>query len=101
MRSKLAPTADLESTGFLYRRSTALHATDAHWDFSVRYNGDIYAVNRSGGSGTELHILSAASDYQHVTTGLHATDGGVALTRTLAVAVGCHWRRQRSRDLHR
>ncbi len=64
---------------FIYQTATALHETDAQWAFPVRYNGDIYAVNRSGASGeTELHILSAASDYQsfsnHVATALHHTD---------------------------
>lgn len=64
---------------FLYQKATALHSTHAQWDFVVRYNGDIYAINRSGSSGkTELHVLTAASDYQefsaHVPTGLHATD---------------------------
>jgi hypothetical protein len=65
--------------GFLYQKATALDATNAQWEFVVRYNGDIYAINRSGASGkTELHILSAESDYQqfanHVATCLGPTD---------------------------
>jgi hypothetical protein len=64
---------------FIYQTATALHETNSQWAFPVRYNGDIFAVNRSGASGkTELHILSASSDYQsfsnHVATALHPTD---------------------------
>jgi hypothetical protein len=52
---------------FLYQKATKLHATDQNWDFAVRYNGDVFAINRQGGSvrnkRTDIHVLSRESDY--------------------------------------
>jgi hypothetical protein len=64
---------------FLYQMATVLHETDMTWDFAVHYSGDIFAVNRNGGSAkTDLHVLSARTNYQSFSgqypTGLHTTD---------------------------
>jgi len=57
--------------------ATGLHTTDTSWNFGVGTNRDLYAICRSGASGrVELHVLTAASGYQHFSshfsTALHA-----------------------------
>lgn len=65
---------------FIRREITALHATDGTWAFAVDHAGDLYAIKKQGGgtNSTEVHILSAASNYQqfrlHTKTALHPTD---------------------------
>lgn len=51
---------------FILQTGTILHETDGTWDFHVATNRDIFAIKKSGtGSGTtEIHVLSAASNYQ-------------------------------------
>lgn len=62
--------------------ASALHATDARWDFAVGDFGgegwsDVFAVNRGGGSGrTEVHVLrdrDYAGFLLHTASGLHPT----------------------------
>lgn len=63
---------------------TALHETDASFDFAVAGNGDLFAIKKWGtGSGkTEVHVLTAASNYQkfglQTGTALHVTDNNFA-----------------------
>jgi hypothetical protein len=63
-----------------FQGGTALHETDATWDFALGLNRDIYAIKKSNtASGyTELHILNAVSRYRgftgHFVTALHPTD---------------------------
>ena len=75
-----------------YRRwmlhtATPLHTTGDNWRFEVAdFNGDgyldVYAINRLGASGTEVHILDGASDYQrwlaHLATPQHQSGPGWA-----------------------
>ena len=51
---------------FRLQTRTALHETGGNFAFSVLRNGDLVAIKKSGtGTGkTEVHILSAASNYQ-------------------------------------
>lgn len=72
-------TPSSQPGGFLLQTGTALHETGDEWDFGLASNRDLFAIGkRSTGSGTtELHILSAASNYQsfsvHTKTALHET----------------------------
>ncbi|MFG6105296.1 hypothetical protein U2F10_23780 [Leptothoe sp. EHU-05/26/07-4] len=65
---------------FLHQGKTALHETDETFEFEVAPNRDIVAIKKSntGTNRTEVHILSAASNYQQFSlqtgTGLHETD---------------------------
>ena len=69
---------------FLAQFSTALHTTDANWDFAVAdYNRDgtpdIYAINRrdTGSNSTAIHIINGANPHQFIqqsATGLNATN---------------------------
>ena len=64
---------------FTVHLPTALHETDGNWAFAVAANRDLFAINKAGGSGTtEVHVLSAASNYQqftaHLPTALHPTN---------------------------
>jgi hypothetical protein len=64
---------------FRLQTGTALHETGDNFAFGVLPNGDLVTIKKSGtGSGkTEVHILSAASDYQsfrlQTGTALHET----------------------------
>jgi hypothetical protein len=64
---------------FRLQTGTALHEAGDNFAFGVLPNGDLVAIKKSGtGSGkTEVHILSAASNYQsfrlQTGTALHAT----------------------------
>ena len=65
---------------FCLQTGTALHETDASFEFGVAANRDVFAIKKSGtGSGTtEIHVLSAASGYKEFSlqtgTALHPTD---------------------------
>jgi FG-GAP-like repeat len=76
---------------FLAQTPTALHPTDASWDFSVAdydHDGvlDLWAFARAGTGShtTEVHVLDGASGYQrfiaHAATALHETPGGWSFT---------------------
>ncbi len=64
---------------FRLQTGTALHETGSNFAFSTLPNGDLVAIKKSGtGTGkTEVHILSAASNYQsfrlQTGTALHET----------------------------
>jgi len=66
---------------FSMQTGTALHPTDQNWDFGIAPNRDVFAINKnSTGSGTtEIHILSAAHNYQNFVkqtkTALPPSDG--------------------------
>ena len=68
-----------QSGRFLLQTGTALHETGDEWDFGLAPNRDLFAIGkRSTGSGTtEVHVLSAASNYQSFSmqtrTALHET----------------------------
>ncbi|MEO6000550.1 MAG: hypothetical protein ABIN89_27140 [Chitinophagaceae bacterium] len=59
---------------------TALHPTDNTWTFALAKNRDLFAIKTQGGgtNSTELHVLSAVSNYQEFIlqegTALHPTD---------------------------
>jgi hypothetical protein len=65
---------------FNFQTSTCLHPTDDSFQFLMASNRDIFAVRKRNGASqkTEIHILSAASNYQQwaLQTGtcLHPTD---------------------------
>jgi hypothetical protein len=68
---------------FIVQVRTALHSTDANWDFGVANwtledRLDLVAINRRDGCKTSIHALSASSGYQqfvaHTVSGLHATN---------------------------
>lgn len=66
-------------SAFSLHAASALHPTDGNWDFAIAPNRDLFAVKKNGGSGTtEIHVLSAASDYSELSlqaaTALHPTD---------------------------
>lgn len=71
---------DIQNGGFILQTGTALHETGDEWDFALASNGDLFAIGKRGtGSGTtEIHVLSAASNYQqfsvHTGTSLHETN---------------------------
>jgi hypothetical protein len=64
---------------FSLHTATALHETGPEFDFALTADRDLVAIAKSGtGSGTtEVHILSAASNYSefslHTATALHET----------------------------
>jgi hypothetical protein len=63
---------------------TALHRTDANWEFAVGdYDGDggrpdLYGIQTRGAASTELHVLRGATEYatfrRQTATALHRTD---------------------------
>lgn len=65
---------------FILQLGTALHETDATFDFAIAPNRDLFAIKKrlSGSGTTEVHVISAASNYQrfvlHTRTVLHETD---------------------------
>ena len=65
---------------FILQTGTALHQTDATFEFALANNRDIFAIKKSntGTHSTEIHILSAGSNYQQFIlqtgTALHETD---------------------------
>jgi hypothetical protein len=69
---------------FRLQTGTALHETGSNFAFGVLPNGDLVAIKKSGtGSGkTEVHILSASSNYQsfrlQTGTALHETGDNFA-----------------------
>jgi len=64
----------------IYRTGTALHETDDTFAFAVKRNNDLVAIKKSSTDtrSTEVHVLSASSNYQHFVlqtgTPLHETD---------------------------
>ncbi|MCR6666326.1 MAG: M12 family metallopeptidase [Methyloversatilis sp.] len=74
-------TAASNYSQFRLQTGTALHPTGDDFAFSTLANGDLMAVKKygTGTQSTEVHILSAKSNYgRFVTqsgTGLHETDG--------------------------
>ncbi|MBJ7900953.1 MAG: hypothetical protein GC158_13790, partial [Cyanobacteria bacterium RI_101] len=71
---------------FRLQIGTALHETGNNFAFSILPNGDLVAIKKSGtGSGkTEVHILSASSNYQsfrlQTGTALHETGDNFAFS---------------------
>jgi len=71
---------------FAKQTSTVLHATDqshGRWAFTVMPNNDLMAIKMgpvTGTGKTEVHVLSASSNYQRFSlqtgTGLHLTHSG-------------------------
>lgn len=65
---------------FRLQTGTCLHETGPEFDFLVAGNRDVYAIKKSstGSGSTEVHVLSAASNYQQFSlqtgTALHPTD---------------------------
>jgi hypothetical protein len=65
---------------FSLQTGTALHETDDSFDFVIAPNRDVFAVKKrnTGTHSTEVHILSASSNYQNYSlqtgTALHETD---------------------------
>jgi hypothetical protein len=65
---------------FVLRTGTALHETDDTFVFALAPNCDLFAIkkNRTGTNSTEVHVLSAVSNYQEfvlrTATALHETD---------------------------
>jgi Astacin (Peptidase family M12A) len=68
------------NTSFKMQTGSVLHETDSTFEFCLASNGDLFAIKKSGtgSNSTEVHILSAASNYQSFSlqTGsvLHETD---------------------------
>lgn len=69
---------------FIFQKATPLGETGDNWDFILADNNDLVCILKSGGASgkTEVHILTAASNYQtysvHAVTGLGQTDGNYA-----------------------
>lgn len=69
---------------FSLHTGTALHETDANFDFAIADNRDVFAIKKRGtGTGkTEIHVLTAASNYQkfglETGTALHETNDSFA-----------------------
>lgn len=65
---------------FVLQTGTALHETDANFEFALASNRDLVAIKKSntGTRSTEVHVLSAASGYRQFVlqtgTALHETD---------------------------
>ncbi len=66
---------------FVLQTGTALHETDGMFEFVLAPNRDLVAIKKrnTGSSSTEVHVLSASSNYQDFVlqtgTALHETDG--------------------------
>jgi len=63
-------TAASNYTEFSVHTATALHATNTSWDFEIdKATGDLYALalNGTGSGRTEIHALSASSNWQTFT----------------------------------
>ena len=63
-------TAASNYTQFSVHTATALHATGTNWDMEIdKATGDLYAiaVNGTGSGKTEIHALSASSNWQTFT----------------------------------
>lgn len=77
-------TAASSYTAFRLHVATPLPLTDSTVQFGIDYNsGDLYEIQKQNTASlkTEVHVLSAASNYQqyslHSTTGLPETDSSV------------------------
>ena len=70
---------------FSLQTGTALHETDATFEFAVASNRDVFAFKKSGTGthSTEVHVLSAASGYRRFSlqtgTALHETNANFEL----------------------
>jgi hypothetical protein len=77
-------SADSNYQEWALQTGTALHETDDTFEFAVAPNRDLFAIKKSktDSQRTEVHILSAASNYQkwvlQTGTALHETDGTFA-----------------------
>ena len=66
--------------GFILHTGTPLQETDSSFQFAVASNNDLFAIKKrnTGSHSTEVHVLSAASNYQsfilHTGTPLEETD---------------------------
>lgn len=69
---------------FIKQTGTAIHETDETFTFGLRMNRDLVAIkkSRTGTHTTEVHVLSAASNYKKFVlqtgTALHETDASFA-----------------------
>ncbi len=63
-------TAASDYKSFSVQTKTALALAGPSWEFGIAQNNDVFAINKSNtGSGTtEVHVLSAAHDYQKFAT---------------------------------
>ena len=93
---------------FALQTRTGLHETDGKWAFLVAANRDVFAIKKSGGAGsTEIHILSASSNYQkfalQTPTALGETDDswtfGIAPNRDV-FAIKKHATGSRTTEVH-
>jgi len=81
-----APSTEAPRQAYPYKLNTgtALQETGANFAFAVLPGGDLMAIMKSGSGSrsTEVHILTAASQYRqfrlHTGTALHQTDGSFA-----------------------
>lgn len=73
---------------FSLQTGTCLHETEDNFSFLLAPNNDLIAIkqSRTGTNSTEIHILSAADNYQRFSlqtgTGLHETDRRFAFLLT-------------------
>ena len=73
---------------FSLQTGTALHETNATFDFALGANSDLFAVKKqqTGTNSTEVHVLSAGSGYRQFVlqtgTVLHETDATFAFDVT-------------------
>ena|GEM_PF-2054952 len=50
---------------FILQTSTILHKTNSDWQFQIsKSNKDFYAINRAGGTGSEIHVLGSGISSQ-------------------------------------
>jgi hypothetical protein len=72
--------------GFRLQTGTALHETGDDFDFALAADSNLFAIKKQGGDTTQLHVLSADSNYQSFSlqteTNLHPTDGSWAFAVT-------------------
>ena len=83
-KGRINAAGTVHKFGFEMQTGTALHETGDNFDFTAAPNGDIVAIKkrRTGTNSTEVHILSAASNYRafslHTGTALHETGNNFA-----------------------
>ena len=75
---------------FSLQTGTVLHETDDAFEFALASNRDLVAIKKrnTGTNSTEVHVLSAASNYQQFVlqtgTALHETDRSFTFDMTLS-----------------
>jgi hypothetical protein len=83
-KGRINAAGTVHNFGFKLQTGTILHETGSNFDFTVAPNGDLVAIKKkeTGSNSTEIHILSAASNYQsfslHKGTALHETEDNFA-----------------------